>query len=202
VRASNRKAYRKVFLGFILAAIFAACSVPQTKIYSLALRNDGPAAKIETDASLDLVVRSPRYLSQPYIALRTSPYQLEIARYSKWDTPPAEMVRDSFRNALSATGLFREVKASNSVPPDCYSLEIYLQRFERLDSGGDSFADLAFDLDLSSPEGKSLYRGSFRKKIKLAGRDFRALAEAMSGALADRIDEVKAEIARALKKPL
>lgn len=191
-----------MFLGFVLAAVFAACSIPQTKIYSLALRNDGPAAKIETDASLDLVVRSPRYLSQPYIALRTSPYQLVIARYSKWDSPPAEMVRDSFRNALSATGLFREVKASNFVSPACYSLEIYLQKFERLDSGGDSFADLAFDLDLSSPEGKSLYRGSFKKKIRLASRDFRALAEAMSGVLAEGIDEAKAGIAKTLKEEL
>ncbi len=191
-----------MFLGLVLAAVFAACSIPQTKIYSLALRNDGPAAKIETDASLDLVVRSPRYLSQPYIALRTSPYQLEIARYSKWEAPPAEMVRDSFRNALSATGLFREVKASNFVPPACYSLEIYLQKFERLDNGGDSFADLAFDLDLSSPEGKSLYRGSFKKKIRLAGRDFRALAEAMSGVLAEGIDEAKAGIAKTLKEEL
>ncbi len=202
MRESNRRAYRKVILGFVLASVFAGCSVPQTKIYSLALTNGGPAAKIETDASLDLVVRSPRYLSQPYIALRTSPYQLEIARYSKWDATPAEMIRDSFRSALSATGLFREVKASNFVPPAYYSLEIYLQKFERLDNGGDSFADLAFDLDLSSPEGKSLYRGSFKKKIRLAGRDFRALAEAMSGALAEGIDEAKAKIARAFKNRL
>lgn len=188
---------RRVFLGFVLVAVVAACSIPQTKIYSLALRNDDPAAKTKTDASLDLVVRSPRYLSQPYIALRTSPYQLEIAKYSKWEAPPAEMVRDSFRSALSATGLFREVKASNFVPPAYYSLEIYLQRFGMLDNGSDSFADLAFDLDLCSPEGESLYRGSFKKKIKLASRDFRALAEVMSGALAEGIDEAKAEIAKA-----
>jgi uncharacterized lipoprotein YmbA len=193
---------RRAFLGFVLVAVFAACSIPQTKIYSLALKNDGPAAKTKTDASLDLVVRSPRYLSQPYIALKTSPYQLEIARYSKWEAPPAEMVRDSFRSALSATGLFREVKASNFVPPTYYSLEIYLQRFGRLDDGSDSFADLAFDLDLSSPEGESLYRGSFKKKIKLPSRDFRTLAEVMSGALTEGIDEAGAEIARAFIKPL
>jgi uncharacterized lipoprotein YmbA len=202
VRENNAGAYRGVFLGLVLCVVLAACSIPQTKIYSLALRDDIPAPKTKTNASLDLVVRSPRYLSQPYIALRTSPYQLEIAKYSKWEAPPAEMVRDSFRSALSATGLFRDVKASNFVPHACYSLDIHLQRFGRLDDGGDSFADLAFDLNLASPEGELLYQGSFRKKIKLSSRDFRSLAEAMSGALAEGIDEAKVEIARVFEKPL
>jgi uncharacterized lipoprotein YmbA len=202
VRESNTRAYRRVFIGLVLCAVLAACSIPQTKIYSLALREDVPAPKTKTDASLDLVVRSPRYLSQPYIAFRASLYQLEIAKYSKWEAPPAEMVRDSFRSALSATGLFREVKASNFVPHGYYSLDIYLQRFGRLDNGGESFADLAFELDLSSPQGESLYRGSFKKKIKLPSRDFRSLAEVMSSALAEGIDEAKAEIASAFKKPL
>jgi uncharacterized lipoprotein YmbA len=179
---------------FLLVVLCAACSMPQTKIYSLVLKSGEPAPKMKADVSLDLVVRSPRYLAQPYIACRTSPYQLEITRYSKWDSPPVEMVRESFRNALSAMGLFKDVKVSHYVPPDFYSLEIDLKRFERLDNGSDAFAELSFDLDLSSPDGKTLYRGSFKKKIKLSDRSFPGLAEALSGALAEGIDQAKANI--------
>ncbi len=191
--------FRHVFIAFLLVGICAACAMPQTKIYSLVLKNEGPAAKTKTEASLDLVVRSPRYLSQPYIAYRTSPYQLDIARYSKWDSPPAEMVRESFRNALSATALFKEVRVSNFVPPAFYSLEIDLKRFERLDDGSGSFADLSFDLGLLSPDGKTLYRGSFEKKIKLGDRGFTSLAEALSRALSEGIGEAKAGIAGAFQ---
>lgn len=189
--------FRSPFIALFLIGICAACAMPQTKIYSLVLRNEGPAAKPKAEASLDLVVRSPRYLSQPYIAYRTSPYQLEIARYSKWDSSPAEMVRESFRNALSAAGLFKEIRASNFVPPSFYSLEIDLKRFERSDDGSGSFADLSFDLGLLSPDGKTIYRGSFEKKVKLGDRGFASLAEALSGVLAEGIDQAKTGIAGA-----
>lgn len=191
--------FRRAFIAFLLVGVCAACAMPQTKIYSLVLKNEGPAAKTKTEASLDLVVRSPRYLSQPYIAYRTSPYQLDIARYSKWDSSPAEMVRESFRNSISATALFKEVRASNFVPPAFYSLEIDLKRFERFDDGSGSYAELSFDLGLLSPDGKTLYRGSFEKKIKLADRGFTSLAEALSRALAEGIDEAKAGIAGAFQ---
>ncbi len=191
--------FRRAVIAFFLAGICAACAMPQTKIYSLVMKNESRSAKPKTEASLDLVVRCPRYLSQPYIAYRTSPYQLEIARYSKWDSPPAEMVRESFRNALSATALFKEVRASNFVPPAFYSLEIDLKRFERSDDGDGSFADLSFDLGLLSPDGKMLYRGSFERKVKLDGRGFTSLAEALSHALSEGIEEAKAGIAGAFQ---
>jgi len=109
------------------------------------------------------------------------------------------MVRESFRNALSATALFKEVRVSNFVPPAFYSLEIDLKRFERLDDGSGSFADLSFDLGLLSPDGKTLYRGSFEKKIKLGDRGFTSLAEALSRALSEGIGEAKAGIAGAFQ---
>jgi uncharacterized lipoprotein YmbA len=168
--------------------------MPQTKIYSLVLNDEGPAAKMKTDASLDLVVRSPRHLAQPYIVYRTSPYQLEFARYSKWDSPPAEMVKESFRKALTGMGSFKEVKASNFVPPTFYSLEIDLTRFERSEDARGSFAELSFDLVLLSPDGKTVYRGSFKKEIKLVDRGFASLAEALSRALTEGIGEAKAGI--------
>ena len=186
--------YPQAFLAIITVVVCAACSMPQTKIYSLVLNDEGPAAKMKTDASVDLVMRSPRYLAQPYIAYRTSPYQLEITRYSKWDSPPAEMVKESFRKALTGMGLFKEVKASTFVPPAFYSLEIDLKRFERSDDARGSFAELSFDLVLLSPDGKTVYRGSFQKEIKLGDRGFATLAEALSRALLEGIGEAKAGI--------
>ncbi len=188
---------KKYLLAFLSVVLCAACSMPQTKIYSLVLNTDVPASKMKMDASLDLVVRSPRYLAQPYIAYRTSPYQLEITRYSKWDSPPADMVKESFRKALTGMGLFKQVRASAFVPPDFYSLEIDLKRFERSEEAGGSFAGLSFDLVLLSPDGKTIYRGSFEREIKLGDRSFASLAEALSRALSEGITEAQAKIEEA-----
>jgi uncharacterized lipoprotein YmbA len=198
MRESEMRKYPGAFLAFLLAVFCAACSMPQTRIYSLVLSGGGPAAAKKTDASVDIVLRSPRYLAQPYIAYRTSPYQLEITRYAKWDTPPAETVKESFRKALIGMGSFKEVKASSFVPPDFYSLEIELTRFERSDEAGGSFAALSFDLALLAPGGKTVYRGTFRKEIRLADRGFASLAEALSRALSEGIGEAKAGIEGAL----
>ncbi len=173
--------------------------MPQTKIYSLALKDVGSVANVKTDASVDIVVRSPRYLAQPYIAYRTSPYQLQISRYSKWDYAPAEMMAELFRKALSEAELFRQVKVSNFVPPEFHCLEIDLKRFERSDDGSNSFAELSYDIELRSPGGKAVFHGSFHREIRLGGRGFSFLAEALSNALSEGISEAKTAIAGAVQ---
>ena len=187
----------KKYMTVLLILICASCSMPETKIYSLALKSQVAPAKIRTGAAIDVVVRSPQYLAQPYIGVRTSPYQLEISRYSKWDSSPAEIVREAFRESVSRTQMFREVRASLAVPGDFYALEINLRKFERLDSGEESFAELAFDVRLLSPEGGEMYRDSFSKSIPLDRRNFLRLAEALSAGLSEELGKVQSALAGA-----
>ncbi len=202
------------WLLLIIMSIFfvSGCTMPETKIYSIYLPVP-PAPAVSkaatggagetvyaSEKSLVILIASPRYLSQSYITYRDSPYQLEISRYSKWESTPSDMVKEAFRNYLSSTGLFKEVRVSNIVSEGFYSLELNLKKFERSDEGNDSFGELVFDIKLSSPENIDLYRSSVAKKVRLDDRSFLNLAKGLSSALSESIKETTESIVTIVRK--
>lgn len=202
------------WLLLIIMSIFfvSGCTMPETKMYSIYLPVP-PAPAVSkaatggagetvyaSEKSLVILIASPRYLSQSYMAYRNSPYQLEISRYSKWESTPSDMVKEAFRNYLSSTGLFKEVRVSNIVSEGFYSLELNLKKFERSDEGNDSFGELVFDIKLSSPENIELYRSSVAKKVRLDDRSFLNLAKGLSSALSESIKETTESIVTIVRK--
>ena len=201
---------QRVLLIILSIFFISACTMPETNIYSLYLSNrplpsfSPPQAEGEggfsADAAIVIRIHSPRYLTQSYIAYRYSPYQLEISRYSKWESPPGDMVKEAFKDSLSTTGLFKEVRVLNTISGEFYSLEINLKRFEGYDAGSDSFGELLFDVNLFSPDGRELYIGTISKKVKLDDRGFLSLAKGLSSALTEGIGEAKNSIVIQIKK--
>jgi len=189
------------FLIIISIFLCAACTMPETRIYSLSLPVERKLSGNTSGASANVLVRSPRYLSQHYVACRTSPYQLDISKYSKWDSPPDELVRDAFREVFYSKGVFREVKTANFIPAGYYSVDIKLRRFERTDSGEGSFGEIDFDVLLVSPDGKELYRHTVSKKIRLESRNNLELAKALSSALSEGVVEAVSGIAGVMNRP-
>jgi hypothetical protein len=110
------------------------------------------------------------------------------------------MLRRVFKDNLSSTQRFKEVKVINIFPEGFYSLKINLKRFERSDTGNDSFGELVFDVQLLSPDGKELFQNTISKKSKLDDRTFLSLAKGLSGALQEGVDEVRDNIDRSLKE--
>jgi uncharacterized lipoprotein YmbA len=191
---------QKGIFGLLLIVFIASCAtMPETRIYSLSIPAGKKAPAANIDAVVTIIVSSPRYLSQPYMAYRTSPYQLAISRYAKWDSPPDEIVRDAVRDSISS-GIVKAVKTSGFVSGESYALKIDLKRFERLDEGDLSYAEIALDVSLMSPEGKNLYQSSITKKIRLEDRSFLSLAKGLSSALGEGTEEVRGGISSALKK--
>jgi uncharacterized lipoprotein YmbA len=187
----------------IISVLFvSACTMPDTKIYSLYVdtASEKSIRGEISDRSIAVLVNSPRYLSQSYIAYRTSPYELEISKYSKWEASPQDMVRVSAKNYLSSAGIFKEVRASNVVPEGFYSLEVDLKRFERDDRGTDSYGKLTFDYNLYSPDGVMLYRGSIFKEVKLESKTFLDLAKGLSSMLEQAVKEVTEAIKQNIRK--
>ncbi len=189
---------RRLFIVAFAMLLLAACSMPGTKIYSLAVPEEKGVAGGQTDAQVNITVRSPRYLGQSYIAYRTSPYQIEMSRYSRWDMPPVDLVRDAFRDAFSAAGLFREVRTSVVTPGGFYTLDINLKRFERLDEGETSSGHLLFEVKLRSPEGNEVYKETIAKTVRLEDKGFPNLARALSSALAEGIGQIQSGISRTI----
>ena len=184
---------RFIIVFFTFAVLFlSACTMPDTKIYSLNLNAPEISSPVKdgfSDKSLVILVNAPRYLTQPYIAYRNSPYELEISRYSKWEASPQEMFRGALKNYLSAAGVFKEVRVSNVVPEGFYSLDIDIKKFERYDEGNDSYGELMFDCALYSSDEVRISGSTISKKIKLEDRTYLNLAKGLSKALNEAIKE-------------
>jgi ABC-type uncharacterized transport system auxiliary subunit len=192
----------KKFLIVILAVFgLSACTMPETKIYSIYITSSPASPRIQEEtrgvmakfpqASLVVLVNSPRYLSQPYIAYRNSPYQLEVSKYSKWDSSPNDMLKRALKESLSADGIFKEVRASTITPDGFYSLEIDLKKFERYDEGNNAFGELALEAKLFSPDNVELRRIAISKKIRLEDSSFLSLAKGLSQAVHEAVQEIR-----------
>jgi uncharacterized lipoprotein YmbA len=177
-----------------------ACTMPETKIYSLYLPIEGGIVNTKADACIVIRAHSPWYLTQSYIAYRNSPYQLETSSYSKWELPPVEMVKEAFKDSLYSTGLFKNVRVLNVKPSGFYLLYINLKSFERSDEGNDSFGEFVCDVSLFSPDGSELYRSNISKKVKLDDRSFLSLAKGLSSALHESITEVTNSLVSHIKQ--
>jgi len=174
--------------------------MPETRIYSLYVPIDrGKTIHTKVDASIAMMINSPRHLTQPYIVYRKSPYQLEISRYSRWDESPEKRLCEVFKEAVSSIGVFKEIRVTNSLPGGYYSLMINLKKFERSDSGNDSFSELVFDVNFISPDDKKLFQSTISKKSKLDDRTFLSLTKGLSNGLTEGVEEVKNRIEMSLK---
>jgi len=186
-------AIRSITVCLMVAVLFlSACTMPDTKIYSLNLNAPEISSTIKdgsSDKSLVILVNAPRYLSQPYIAYRNSPYELQLSKYSKWEASPQEMFKGALKNYLSAAGVFKEVRVSNVVPEGFYYIETDIKKFERYDEGNDSYGELMFDCALYSPDEVRISGSAIYKKIKLEDRTYLNLAKGLSKALDQAIKE-------------
>lgn len=189
---------KRVFFLITAFFLYAACTMPETKIYSLSLPVERKLSDNKSDSSVNIRVRSPRYLAQQYIAYRTSPYQIDISKYSKWEASPVEMVRDAFRDSFYSRGLSKEVRTSNFVPAGYYSVDIQLRRFERTDSSNDLFGEMDFEVAVSSSDGKEIHHKTVSRKIRLENNDNLNLAKSLSLALSDGVEEAMTGIAGAM----
>ena len=192
--------------------LMSACAMPETKIYSIQLSPPSPVshgkegtignarASAEPDRSIAVLVDSPRHLAQSYIVHRSSPYYLEISKYSKWVSTPPEMLREAMKEYLSSTGLFREVRSSAIVREEFYIVEIQLRKFEQSEEGKDFFGDILFDVKLISPERGEIYRGTASRHVRLDDRTFLSLTKGLSAALSESVREITDRIVVQLQK--
>lgn len=193
----------KILCGLILLAVFSltACSVtmPATKIYTLYMPAEQQTNVQKGDASAVIIVDAERYLQQPYIAFRNSPYELKTSKYSKWGSAPSKILGKELQAVLSSTGLFKDVKLARVRHKGHYLIKIDLKNFERSEETG-PVGLLVFDVGFVSPDGKELYSMTVSKKEKLGSSSFSALAEGLSRSLEQGLAEVSEDIADALQK--
>ncbi len=189
----------KSFAAFVFSLVFLlSCAMSETKIYTLSLPPIKEQPNVEPHASVNVIVHAPRYLEQPYIAYRISPYEVELSKDSRWDSSPADMMKRAIKESLCSSRFFAVVRTSAFAPPGFYDCEVNLRRFERFDKGNESFGELDFEITFRSPGGRVLYNGSLKKELKLADRSYSSLAKFLSEALSQGLDEASAAIVKSI----
>jgi hypothetical protein len=108
-------------------------------------------------------------------------------------------MREVFREAISSMGTFKEVKVVHTIPNGFYSLKIHLKKFERSDTGSDSFGELVFDVNFFSPDGREIYQNTISKNSKLEDKTLSSLAKGLSSALAEGVEELRSSIEGSLR---
>lgn len=108
--------------------------------------------------------------------------------------------KEAFSDALYSRGISKEVKTLHVIPAGYYAVDIKLRRFERTDSGNDSFGEVDFDVNVLSPEGRELYRKTISRKVGLERKDNLNLAKSLSAAFSEAVDEAMTGIG-VIKRP-
>ena len=189
----------RVFVVSVLSAVvLLSCSMSNTRIYNLSLPSMKEMPHVGAVASVNVLLHAPRYLDQPYIAYRISPYELKLSNASRWDSSPADIVKGAIKDSLSFSGFFAAVTTSAVTPPGFYRCEVNLRKFERFDKVNDSFGELDLEITFLSPEGRILYSGLLSKEAKLDDRSFLSLAKFLSEALSQGLEEASAAIIKSL----
>ncbi|QWR77465.1 ABC-type transport auxiliary lipoprotein family protein [Candidatus Magnetomonas plexicatena] len=181
----------RLFVAAALLVMVFSCSVEQNKIYSLNISSfENVSTTGVTDVSLGILVTAPKYLSQPYLSHRSTPYELTTELYSKWEAPPVKMISENFRNALYDLTFFKDVRILTVQRRDYYCLKINLRRFERFNYNTPLQGVVEFDYDLFTPDDKNILHGVFSQKSPLSDKSFTALAESLSIALKDALTQI------------
>lgn len=187
----------KLSFFIIFSVLISACSIPETKIYDLQLNDSEKSKNIpyrKTDSSIAIHVEAPSYLSQPYIVTRTSPYQIQISKTAKWESPPKRFIKQGIKDILSGLSYFKHVSLSQTQPEGYYWIAIDLKRFELVDEEEGFLGELLIDVSLFDHEMNRLFMSTIAKKKQLANKDFRNLAYVLSTFLTEGLEEIKVAV--------
>jgi ABC-type uncharacterized transport system auxiliary subunit len=163
-------------------------TVPETRIYSIHTSGREIHSQSQYDRVLIIQASAADYLKQPFIAKRTSPYEMILDKNAKWEAAPLRIVSDELATAMADSGLFSEVRETGVSADKAYVLSVYLRNFEYLHDNGSDMAILNLDISLLSPEGHLLFRDNIETKRSVESHDYGSLARVLSSALGEAVN--------------
>ncbi|KJR41702.1 secreted protein containing DUF330 [Candidatus Magnetoovum chiemensis] len=192
-----------IILLLALSLPLGCATSKERSIYSLLIEypnaKRAESAEIGGSPDISLVIQSdcPQYLKQPYIAYRTSPYELSLSIYSQWEAAPMNIVELELTNYLLSSGAINNVKKLSYTPKGFYTLKLILKRFEMLtDENDKSHALLSLSLSYLNAQSAVIYQKSYEQKVQLKDNAFKSLAVGLSAALSEVIKDAGTHIAQ------
>ncbi len=181
---------------------------PRDKIDYYVLEYDppGPPA-VET---IDAVVRLERFSVAPVyntrsIVYRDRSFSRHTYSYHKWRANPGDLVSACLLRDFQHSGLFAAVLAHGSRAPFDYALEVSVDEFLENDSPDGWQASAALSSTLldrrgTDPNRRVLMQKTYRASAPCRQRNPRALAEAMSTAVAELSEKIRTDIAERIRE--
>jgi ABC-type uncharacterized transport system auxiliary subunit len=184
---------RTLLLALALAAAGQGCAhAPARHYYSLNYPLPAPALAAPHPFTLrvkDLSV-SPAYAGDAMV-VRQDVNEIEYYQDRRWTDRPQRMVSDAIRKHLRAAGLAQQVTERLTDKAPDFSLEGTLDAIEELDAGDESFAHLAFSLQLvRASDGQVVWRRAFDERRRVAGQKGRSVVRALSELLEQQMGAV------------
>ena len=156
---------------------------------------DPPAAE---NAKATVAIReftAPAYIRRGAIVFKTSPESVGFYAYHRWAVDPCELVTDSIRDRLSATGLFAHVKRYDGRSDAEYVVSGRLERLEEIDFDGGVKVEVTLSAQMIRVDtGDTVWTNSVSKVGNVEKRDVSAVVSAMS----DTMDRAMQELFAAL----
>jgi ABC-type uncharacterized transport system auxiliary subunit len=191
--------------------ILAGCSgkmrYPSYYTLNLPAPPDPPATE---DAKATVAIRefsAPAYLRRGTIVFKTSPESVGFYQYQRWAVDPCDLVTDTVRDRLSATGLFAHVKRYDGRPDAEYLLTGRLEKLEEIDYDGGAKVVVAISAQMIKVDtGATVWTKTATKLGNVEKREVPAVVSAMSnamdGAMQELLTPLPAEMSRtaALKR--
>ena len=181
------------------------CSLtkPRPEVHHYALSLQLPETRRST-ARTSLVIR-PLTARDPYdqdrMVYRTSPYAFDLYSSHRWASSPAEQVTYWTYRYLQTTGLFSQVFPTTEGNADVV-LGGMIRQFEEIDHDATWEAALSIEFWLTRANERSpFWFRSYTVTKPASRRNPEAIAEAMSQALADILQQLTTDLAPVVTAP-
>ena len=200
---------RTVAVVLVLFLVCASCTGltrPSLKIEHYSLEYTPLALE---GAQLPLAIRVERFSAAPLydtrqIIYREKAFSREAYFYHRWRSTPADLVTYFLARDLKSSGLFAGVLTYDSRQPAAFSLEGTVDEFLESDHEEAWDAVLSFSVTLSAAREpdiskRILFQKSYHTTRPCKQKNPRALADAMSEAMAQLSAEVLRDVYKALE---
>ena len=166
------------------------------KYYQLHLDNSGPPVTVgksdihSGDKVLLVEAVEVETIYDDYrVVYRRSPYQLNYYSYHFWIKKPGKLVRDSIRDYLSKSNIFKKVIKDYSEGSPDLLLHASVHILEEFDQPGIWFAHLKMDIEIKDfKSNQTVFSHSFDRHRRLPRKKVERLPAAISKILKDELD--------------
>ncbi len=189
-----------LWLSIALAGL--CCAVPRTRYYTIEMprATQGGGAPFTRQIAVQRF-RADHVLVDDRILYREGPNEVSFYEYSRWASPPVDIVTDYFISRLRNSGGSIRVSRYKERGPSDLTLQGRIYHFEEVDRGNEVLASVAVELELTdSTTRASVWRGQAECTRPVTTRDMAGVVNGISECLNETASKLLSEMEQQVRK--